>query len=525
MNSPDKSPATLIDALMAPERYDHAVKDIQLIETHISWVILTGTYAYKIKKPVDFGFLDFSTLEKRRFYCLEELRLNQRLAPELYLAVIPVCGTPEQPVLNGENEAFEYAVKMLQFPQSAQLDHVLARGELQAGQLDAVARLVADFHRNITCAGVDSDFGDPAHVYQPVDENFTQIRQHIPDEDFLEPLAKLQRWSESRFETLAPVLAQRKADGFIRECHGDMHLRNLAWHNNAPLVFDCIEFNSNLYWIDVINEIAFLVMDLQDRQQPQMAQRFLNTYLECTGDYQGVMVLPFYLLYRAMVLAKVNAIRAKQATNSPEQQRQAEADFANYMRLGMNYVRECRPQLIITYGLSGSGKSTVSQQLLEQMGAIRIRSDVERKRLFGIRPEEDAEAAHGEGIYTAETTQRVYTRLAEQAGTVVDAGYTVIIDAAFLQFEQRQQFRKLAAEKQVPFVILEFSATVETLRRRILERQGGVSDANLAILEQQLKTCQTLQDDESDHAITVDTEGTVDLQSLLEQIRESTQSY
>jgi aminoglycoside phosphotransferase family enzyme/predicted kinase len=518
MSQRKKSSNSLISALMNPGCYDHAVKDIQLIETHISWIILTGDFAYKIKKPVDFGFLDFSSLEKRHLYCREELRLNKRLAPDLYLAVVSINGTPEKPELDGKGDAFEYAVKMRQFPPASQLDHVLERGELQPGQLDAVARLIAEFHQGVSCADVNSDYGDPAHVHQPVEENFIQIRQHIPSDEYLESLAELQRWSETRFAEIKSIFEKRKIDGFIRECHGDMHLSNLAWHHDAPLVFDCIEFNPNLYWIDVINDVAFLVMDLQDRQQTHLAYRFLNTYLESTGDYPGIATLRFYLVYRAMVLAKVHAIRARQTADNPEKQRQLAEGFANYMRLGKSYIYESKPRLIITHGLSGSGKSTVTGQLLEQLGAIRIRSDVERKRLFDIRPEENIEVGHGEGIYSARATQRTYDRLAELAGTIIDAGYPVIVDAAFLQFAQREPFRKLALEKQVPYVIVEFTTAVDTLRQRISDRKGDVSDANLAILEKQISVCEKLHDNELGTSVTVNTENDIDIQLLLEQM-------
>jgi len=518
MNAPESSNNTMINALMDPGRYDHAVDDLQLIETHISWVILTGDYVYKIKKPVDFGFLDFSTLEKRHLYCQEELRLNKRLAPDLYLDVVSISGTAEQPVLNGKGSEIEYAVKMQQFPPSSQLDHVLERDELRPGQLDAVARLIANFHQTIAYADMDSTYGDAEHVYQPVQENMIQIRQNIPDENYLGLLADLEQWSETSFTKLKPIFEQRKAHGFVRECHGDMHLSNLAWYRGAPLVFDCIEFNPNLYWIDVINDVAFLVMDLQVRQQAPLAYRFLNAYLESTGDYPGVTVLRFYLLYRAMVLAKVNAIRASQTENNPEQLRQLEESFKDYMQLGESYICESKPCLIITHGVSGSGKSTVTGQLLEHMGAIRIRSDVERKRLFNIKPEENVEAGHSEGIYSAEATQSTYERLTELADNIIKAGYTVIIDAAFLQFEQREQFRKFAVDKDVPFIIVEFTTAIETLRRRIQDRQNDVSDANLAILEKQFSTCESLRSDERDNAMMVDTESDVDIQSLVEQI-------
>lgn len=519
MNLANAQPPALITALLKPDSYDHLVVECELIETHISWVILTGTFAYKIKKPVNLGFLDFSTLEKRHFYCKEELRLNSRLAPEIYLAVVPICGTHEQPRLNGEGEAIEFAVKMMQFPQEAQLDRVLARDELQPIQIDEISRLIANFHQQIAVAGADSPYGDLEHIFQPVKENFIQIRERIVEAEYLEPLSDLERWSESTFSSLRSVFKERKNEGYIRECHGDMHLRNLAWYRDALLVFDCVEFNPNLRWIDVISEVAFLVMDLQDHNQPQLAQRFLNAYLEYSGDYAGTAVLPFYLVYRAMIRAKVDAIRARQAGIRKEEQAEAKNNFFDYLQLAQRYIQPAKPQLIITRGMSASGKSTLSQVLLESLGAIRIRSDVERKRLFGMKAMEDAQAAHGEGIYDAETTKITYTRMAELAGLVIEAGYSVIIDATFTKLEQRMQLQRVATEKQVPFVILELFASPEVLRRRIIERKKEVSDADLSVLNHQLAVWDPLMENERSHAIKIDTEIPLELVSLIGQIK------
>jgi len=509
----------LIAALMNPDLYDHPVEKCQLIETHISWVILTGTYAYKIKKPVNLGFLDFSSLEKRGFYCEEELRLNRRLAPDIYLAVVPITGTHEQPFWAGEGEPIEFAVQMVQFPQEAQLDRMLARGELEPQHIDAIARMVADFHQRIALAGADSAYGDPEHVRKPVEDNFKQICECITEAEYLDPLTELEHWSKSTFDELQSVFVQRKTGGFIRECHGDMHLRNLAWVNEAPVAFDCIEFNPNLRWIDVISEVAFLLMDLQDREQPQLAQRFLNKYLEYSGDYAGTRVLPFYLVYRALVRAKVDAIRVKQTGISQQEQIEAMMDFSGYLQLAQSYTRTVTPQLIITRGLSASGKSTLTQPLLEHLGAVRIRSDVERKRLLGMKPEEGGQAGHNQGIYSAEFTQRTYDKLAELAGQVIDAGYPVVVDAACLKPEQRAQFQQLAAAKKVPYIILEFIASPGTLRQRIVERKDDVSDANLKILEHQLADWHPLCESERPYTITIDTEAPFEVVELAGKIK------
>ncbi len=515
----DKDRPALIRSLLKPDVYDHPVTDIELIETHISWVILTGAYAYKIKKPVNLGFLDFSTLEKRRFCCNEELRLNSRLAAEIYLEVVPISGRRERPVLHGSGVAIEYAIKMMQFPQQAQLDNMLANGELEKNHMDAIADLVAGFHTRTDIAAADSSYGDPEHVYQPVAENFTQIRQHLHSNKYDEQLDVLEDWSKEKFSLLKPVFEQRKADGYIRECHGDMHLRNLVWLNGKPMAFDCLEFNPALRWIDTLSEVAFLVMDLQDRNQPELAQRFLNAYLEQCGDYLGMRVLHFYLAYRALVRAKVEAIRAGQQGISEAEKQDAEEGFNAYLSLALSYIRPSKPKLIITRGMSASGKSTLTQPLLELMSAIRIRSDVERKRLFRVQAGTDSSAGIDKGIYSVEAGIKTYERLLLLAHALLEAGITVIVDAAFLKYEQRRPFKELAANRQVPFVIIEFIASADTLRQRITARKKDVSDADLSVLEHQLVTVEPVHESERDSLIQIDTEKAFDAANTLEEIK------
>ena len=510
---------TLIAALQQADVYDHPVQAIELIETHISWVILTGDYVYKIKKPVDLGFLDFSTLGKRRHCCMEEVRLNRRLAPDLYLGVVTITGTPERPQPGGTGAAIEYAVQMAQFPQQAQFDRMLARGALTALHLDAVAQLVADFHRRADVAAADSAFGDPVTVFRPVEENFRQVRDCIgQDAPALGQLAVLEEWSRETFERLRGVIGSRKAGGFVRECHGDLHLRNLAWVDGRPLAFDCIEFNPALRWIDVISEVAFLVMDLQDHEQAQLARRFLNGYLEHGGDYAGVRMLPFYLAYRAMVRAKVEAIRLSQPGTGGAGRDAGLDAFHGYLGLAGRYTAASRPVLLVTRGLSASGKTTLTQPLLEQLGAIRIRSDVERKRLFDLPAQADGQAAVGQGIYTPEAGRITYARLVELAGTVLEAGFSVIVDAACLKADQLALFRTLADTHGVACVILEFHAPADVLRARIVQRGKGASDADLAVLEHQLANWQALPESDAASCIRIDTQAAFDAAAVQARI-------
>ncbi len=515
---------TLIQALLNPARYAHPVEHCELVETHISWVILTGRFAYKLKKPVNLGFLDFSSLARRKFYCQEELRLNRRLAPGLYLSVVPITGTAEHPRLGCAGPAIEYAVKMRQFEQAAQLDRVLARGALRSRHIDALAQTVSAFHQRIPRAGADSPFGCPEAVQQPVAENFAQIRKYLQEPGLLARLDALEAWSREQSQRLAPRMVRRKAEGFVRECHGDMHLRNMALIDGEVVVFDCIEFNENLRWIDVISELAFVVMDLQDRRRPDLAWRFVDAWLAHSGDYAGLALLAYYQMYRAMVRAKVDSIRLQQADIGEAEQQVVYRELDGYLSLASDYAKAKQPCLIITHGLSGSGKTTHSQAILERLGAIRLRSDVERKRLAGLAPQTRAGAAAGQGIYTAEMTRKTYARLAQLAQGILENGYSVIVDATFLEARQRKPFRQLAATLGVRFHILDFTAPADVLRERIRNRKHDASDADLAILEKQLEEYQAMARDEQAECIPVDTTAAVDYARIVTRLAATRQA-
>jgi len=493
-----KQQTTLIARLQEPGRFDHPTPDFELIETHISWVILTGDYAYKLKKAVDFGFLDYSTLAKRKAQCEEELRLNRRTAAELYLEVVAVGGTPEQPRI-GQQPAIEYMVKMRRFPQQALLSQQLKNGNVSKEMITLLASSIADFHATIDIADEKLPYGTPESVWFPVDENFEQIRERISDSTLLQRLADIEQESRNRFERIRPLLEQRKAGGAIRDCHGDLHLNNIVLLNAKPLLFDCIEFNPTLRIIDTISEVAFLVMDLEEHGRTELANLFLNHYLQCGGDYKSVSLLRFYLCYRAMVRAKVATLRLDQPGLLAEEEQQVHNNFANYLQLAERYSEPQRPRLIITHGLSGSGKTTITTELMQRIGAVRIRSDIERKRLFGLAADSDSGSSLGSNIYTAAASRQTYEWLAELAEAILDGGYSVIIDATFLRAGERENFRQLARHHSTPFTILSFELNAETLRQRVANRvlEGSdASEAGVRVLEAQLASFTPLSTDD-----------------------------
>lgn len=493
----DHLPQLIRELLTDPACYDHAVGSVQLIETHISWVLLTGEYAYKIKKPLNLGFLDFSTLALRQRACTDEVRLNQRLAAETYLGVVAIAGNTGAPHVNGQGEAIEYAVKMRQFPFDAALDRLDERGELSVAQIDQLAARLAQFHLGECArAPADSPWGEPDAIAQPVAENFQLLGSRSNDPAESQRLAALHDWSSAEHARLTPLMRERKRNGWIRECHGDLHLGNIAWVNEQILIFDCIEFSTALRWIDVISEVAFCFMDLLHRQHRDLAMRFLNAWLEASGDYAGVSLLRYYAVYRALVRAKVAVLRAEQVDGSDPGACRVEVNAC--LQLAENLSQNIPVQLWITHGLSGSGKTTLTQLLLQDQGMIRLRSDVERKRLAGL----DALAHSGGevgGLYTQEASRRTYEYLARLAEKLLDAGWAVIVDAAFLARWQRDLLHEIAQRRDVYFRILDIQMDHATLRERITLRaaQGkDASEADLRVLQQQIETMQPLGTDE-----------------------------
>ncbi len=489
---------------MSIELVQHLQQQLQarLIETHISWVLLDGTHAWKIKKPVKLPFLDFSELATRRRLCEVELQLNRRLAPQLYLDVCPVLGTPQAPRLASPEDAgqavavpaIEYALRMQQFEPGALLSERLAAGRLQGAHLDRLARRLAVFHQSAGVAGPGSGWGSPAQITQPVEGLLDGLAAH----GCAAACAQLRPWLQAQAEQLHDTWLLRQAQGHIVEGHGDLHLANAVVLGDEVTAFDCIEFDPALRWIDGLNDIAFMVMDLLAHARADLAWRFLNAYLDERGDHAGLPVLRYYLVYRALVRALVARLRGDQGV---------QAQGPDYLALALQLIEPTRPRLLITHGASGSGKSFVAGQLLEQVGAIRLRADVVRKRLFGLGPGAASSSQVAGGIYDAQTTEATYARLLKLAQVALAAGWPVIVDATFLHAADRARFHALAQHLALPFHILHCEAPEAVLRARIVARRAqgqDASEADLAVLEAQLAQVLPLLDSERAHTFVVD---------------------
>ena len=502
----------LLDALHNPAFYPHPVEDIRVIETHISWVILTGRYAYKMKKPVNFGFLDFTTLEARQHFCQQELLLNQRMAPELYLEVLPVTGTEQAPELNGQGPVLEYVLKMQEFPQSQLLAQVQARGELTSAHIDALAEQIAHFHRAASPISSTHTLNNAQAIVAPMHQNFEQIRPFLHEAQDIQQLDALKAWTESSIERLWPLLEQRCQRGMVRECHGDLHLGNATLLNGRVVLFDCIEFNEPFRLIDIASDAAFLAMDLEDRGLIAQSRRFTNAWLEQTGDYESLPLLTLYKAYRALVRAKVSLFRLHQEQDTAERQRILH-QYRNYAQLAEGYSRIPTCFLAITCGVSAVGKSVASLKLVEALGAIRLRSDVERKRLVRT------EAA----LYTAEATEVTYQRLHQLALAALQAGFAVVLDATYLKQAQRQAAQQVAEQLGVPFIIIDCHAPEPLIAQWLAERQAqgqDPSDATWAVVQAQLASREPLTEQEHTHSYSLDTQHHQNFEEMIAHFRQ-----
>ena len=510
----------LREALRHGDAYPHATGKIEVVETHISWIFLTESFAYKVKKPLDLGFLDFSTLEKRRHFCKEELRLNRRLCPELYLSVVAVTQSGESFFIDGEGEIVDYAVKMVRFDRTMELDRMLGAGMLNAKHVDILSSLIAGFHQGIPGVKAETGFGHPDNLIKPMLANFTHTEPTASSRVEASRLESVKRWTLEEHKRLNPLFLERQRGGFIRQCHGDMHTGNMVWWKNRIFIFDCIEFNDNLSIIDVISDLAFLFMDLEHAGYPAFAWRLLNSYLVETGDYGALPLLRFYAVYRAMVRAKVTAIRYTQTRDEIDRERILQ-EHLSYLQMAEHYSHKPKPLLILTSGVSGSGKTTLSRDIAETLKAVHIRSDIERKRLAGLKALERSDKAADDSLYTEEKSRLTYNRLLEVATLCIQEGLRVIVDATFLTAETRKLFLEAGRQLNCECRILHFHAQREVLVERVEKRYmmgNDASEADIAVLLSQLEKQEALTEEEEAIAIQINTAELVDVGGIVEEV-------
>lgn len=485
----------MIDAALRRScTYRHPAGRIRRIETHISVVYLAGRHAYKINKPVALGFVDFTRLTTRQHCCEEEVRLNQRLAKRLYEGVIPLTRVGHTARLGGDRRVIGYAVRMRRFGDGCLFSDLVSENRLGNDAIERAAERVAAFHQSIPALAPRREYGSVPLFKSQLSAALDGLESagvRVP--------SAIGAWCDSELGRLADDIEERRRQGFVRECHGDLHLDNLVQTGRNVLVFDCIAFSESLRWIDVANDVAFLVMDLQAHGRPDLAARFLNRWLFLTGDFSGLRVLRFYVVYRALVRTLVETLKAR-GNNSAQGARR-------YLHCAMEAIQPRHPLLLLCHGFSGSGKSVASAELAPFIGAVRISSDTERKR---HRP---FQAAEGEPLpriaYTRAAMDAHYNTLRTLARQVIEGGYSVIVDASFLRNDHRRSFFELADALSVPALILDFHASTTSLFRRISERKVDphkLTDADEQVLVKQLANEDPLLPDECAQTLFFDTD-------------------
>lgn len=491
--------------------YPHAIaKKVKIIQTHASYLFLAGKYAYKIKKNVNFGFLDYSTLAKRKYYLQEELRLNKKIAPELYLEVIPISKCDNQFMLNNSENVIEYALKMHQFPQDNLLVNLLAVNKLTCDRFVELGKIVAQFHQNTETNDYIASFGTTAKIRIAFDENYQQTQKYIGIVQTKKQFEATKAYTDLFFIERENLFKLRIEQQKIKECHGDLHLKNICLWRDKIQLFDRIEFNESFRFVDTIYDVAFTIMDLEAQNKPDFANAFLNSYLEYTGDWTGLLLLPLYLSRQAYVRAKVNSFLLDDPQLNETELELVKKTAGTYYRQAYLYTQDKFGCLILMSGLSGSGKSTVAKYIARTIGAIQIRSDAVRKHLAEITLDE----LGSDNIYTAEMTRKTYEHLLQLGITLAKEGFTVILDAKYGRSSLRQPVILQANLHHIPIRIIQCTAPESILRDRVNQRVDDISDATADLIASQQANWESFTTAEQAYVIEIDTSQTNWLEKL-----------
>jgi aminoglycoside phosphotransferase family enzyme/predicted kinase len=505
---------TLVSALQDPEIYPQHPGKVDFVQTHVSAIFLIGEYVYKVKKPVDFGFLDFTTLEKRKFYCQQEVVLNRRLCPEIYLGVVEIRLHQGRISLGeGPGEIVEYAVLMRQLPQDCMMDRWLSRGAITPALLHKIAAKIAHFHAQADTNPEIAFYGTIDAIRQNLEENFRQTEKYlgisIPAEFFREIQENAQRFMQNQL----PLFNRRIAAGKVRDCHGDLHLQHICLTEEI-LIFDCIEFNQRFRYSDVAADIAFLLMDLDFHGYPLLSADLGSSYLRISQDWALFLLLDFYKSYRAYVRGKVISFRLDDPAISPAEKGSALEEARRYFQWAHHYARRMnQPALFITCGLMGTGKSTIARALSEALGWERLSSDVLRKELAHLSPREHRYENFHQGLYSPDFSRKTYQALLERARNILDMGISLIIDASFKKQMDRQEAWALAHQARADFLLIECQGPESELQRRLDRRpadQDEPSDGRWELFAAQKEDFEKVEEMSPDAHLILRTEGSVE---------------
>jgi aminoglycoside phosphotransferase family enzyme/predicted kinase len=501
----------ILDALRDPAAYPHAPATVQVIQTHISCVFLADDQVFKVKKAVRFPFLDFSTLERRRHFCHEEVRLNRRLASGVYLGVVPIVRRDGGVRVGGTGEAIEYAVHMRRLPEERMLRVLVERGTADGALLDRIARKVARFHAAAESGPAIAVDAAPAALARIVRDNFASLGAFaaaLPPED---GLAETRRLVESALVLADGRLRERQEAGRIRDCHGDLRPDHVCCVDDLP-IFDCIEFDPALRHCDVASEVAFLAMELEFLDAPALARAFVDAYVDASGDRTLAAVLPLFVAYRAQVRAMVAALTSVETEVAAEARARAAGEARRYLQLAERSAWSAHgPVLVVIGGRSGTGKSTLAGALAARTGFAWLRSDVMRKRLAGLAPLERAPDADALArLYAPAHSERLYAALAAEAAMLARDGRGAILDATFQRRADRDRLRAAVAASGAPLLWIECTASDDTIRTRLAARTArgdDPSDATWEVARAQARDFQPWDELAGEHRLELATDG------------------
>jgi aminoglycoside phosphotransferase family enzyme/predicted kinase len=478
----------LIQSLLDPSVFPHPDGEVMLVQTHISYVFLVGEFAYKVKKPLNLGFLDYSTLERREYFCRREVELNRRLCPDLYLGVVPIVAVGDGFRVGGEGRRVEWAVEMRRLQEDRLLSNLLEVDRVEPEQIERIARRLAEFHARAATGGEIDLYGQPRTIRRNTDENFAQLLPFVGRTISAAQLARLRAYTDSFLNENRPLFAKRVGEHRIRDCHGDLHAGSICLADDL-CIFDCIEFNDRFRYGDVLAEVAFLAMDLDRYGRADLSWRFVDAYRRASGDDCPDRLLDFYKCYRAVVRAKVESFKLDEPDFTPEEKDAATEAARVYVDLASVYAGlTTRPILLATCGLMGTGKSTLARALARRFGLVYLSSDVTRKRLVGLAPTEHRYESFGSGIYAEEYSRRTYEALLREAGEWLSRGCSVVVDASFKRSAERAAIRRLADDLGIDLLFVECVCSEELIRSRVeqrVKRSGEASDARWDIFSLQ----------------------------------------
>jgi aminoglycoside phosphotransferase family enzyme/predicted kinase len=503
----------LVQAMMRPDFYPEVPDRVELRQTHVSFIFLAGDRVYKVKKPVRFPFLDCVELEKRYSLCADEVRLNSRLSPDVYLGVFPILKSGEDFALGpkvekAHREAVEYAVKMLRLPEDRMLDRLISRRLVDASAIRSLAERVARFHASVACNRANA-YGSAAALRDSMAAEMLENTQFVGQTLLQSQLDTIDAFFKRFVTSHRELLEGRVRDGFVREGHGDLRAEHICLTDGHIEVIDCVEFSERFRYCDVASEVAFLAMDLERLKAPSLAEQLVETYGELTRDHELPLMLPFYKCYRASIRGKVESLRSLQEEVGHSGREEARQLARDYFVLACRYARFSVPALIVVCGLSATGKSTVARMIQHRTGFEIVNSDIVRKRLAGVSPYQRMAAPYGGGIYSDEFSRLTYATLLEDAANAPRAGRGAILDATFKRVADRLKVLAIAEDAKVPVIFIECVASKEEAIRRLNARakrsDTEVSDATVNVYEVQRREFEPIREIPARYHLVIDT--------------------